>query len=200
MRDIQVSVDDSLMNDIARLFPGAEDAASSLAALALREWVGWLVGTSRPMTISEQSIERIVDIYGTILTDEVPDASALYNQFSIPLGQARYIVQAISYKQAGALYRRALKDIEQAVDDRMAEREKLSKSERDAQTDIKIRILESSEKTLKELVLRLCYGDGAVPAPKRASTLGRYVYYSLRVKDVPAIQKVIGEKLLNAKP
>ena len=62
MKTLQIQVDDGLLQDIARLFPQTEEAANKLAALAIQEWVGWLKGTSRPMTISEQNIHRIIGI------------------------------------------------------------------------------------------------------------------------------------------
>ena len=119
MTTLQVEVEDGLVHDAKRLFPHVTDVEAKVAAIAFQEWVGWLRGSERPMTISEQNIQRIISIYSEILKGEKPDTGTLYNKFNFPLGQSRYIIQAISYREAGLLYRMALEDIRAAIEAKM---------------------------------------------------------------------------------
>ena len=77
----------------------------------------------------------------------------------------------------------------------MEERNKLKENEREKQTGIEIRVLELSEKILQSVILELAYKDSTVPRPRRADILGKYVYYRLRVSDVPKINRILEERL-----
>lgn len=195
MPTLEIEVEEGLAEQAEKLFPDATNPAGKLARLALREWVAWLRGELRPMTISEQNIERIIGIYGEVLVGDVPDASTLYNEFNIPLGQARYLVQAISYRRAGLLYSLALQGVGDGIDGAMVERAQLPESDRDAQTAITIRIPRVWEKTLEDVVLELCYEDDSVPRPEPCDRVGKYSFYTLRVRDVDSIRQSIDNRL-----
>lgn len=192
---IEIELDENLLDDVTRCFPTTPEATAKLAELAITEWVGWLNGSARPTTLSQQNTERVLRIYSDIMGGTTPDARTLHSNFKLPLGQARYIVQSIAYQQAGPLYQRALEEISAAITSEMAKRDGLPSAEREAQRDINIRILATSESALTDVILELCYADDSVYRPKRDDQLGKYVYFVLRVRDVPAIQQAIEQRL-----
>jgi hypothetical protein len=65
-------------------------------------------------------------------------------------------------------------------------------------TTVKIKIREGSAKAFEDLILSLAYTDDTVPRPKRVDTLGKYVYYNLRVRDVENIRSRLEERLQSA--
>ena len=144
-----------------------------------------LKGSERPTKISEQNIQRFISIYGEILQDEVPDMEVLYNEFNIPLGQARYITQAISYKQTGTFHVIALKHILKSVNEKIGNSEPISI----------IRIKKTSERVLREIINELSYSDDSIPTPSVAKDLGKYVDYKLRTHDLQAIKDSVTRKL-----
>lgn len=185
MPTIQIEVEDDLLRDLKNLFPQNESATNKLASLAFQEWVTWLKGLSRPTTISEQNIQRFIDIYSKITPGEVPDVETLYNKFNIPLGQARYITQAISYKKAGLIYSLTLKEILDSFDNGKVDQ--ISNS-------ITIKIHKTSEKALREIIYGLAYQDESIPTPLPLKELGKFVYYNIRNIDVDKIKQKLKEK------
>ena len=184
MRVLSIEADENLIEDIQQLFPNIKNAADKLAALAFREWVRWLNSSARPMTISDQNIQRIIDLYSEIVENEIPDVRTLYNEFNFPLGQARYLIQAISYRRGGQLYHMALKEIYNAI----KEETKVLPDDKPEKT-ITIKILRTSEQALLDAVLDLIYEDKDVPRPERTTAVGKYVWYKLRTKDAKKIKK-----------
>jgi hypothetical protein len=185
---LQIEVNDNLIQDLKKFFPRNEKAAAEFASLAVQEWIAWLSGISRPTKISEQNIQRFIDIYSQIITGEMPDAGDLYNKFNIPLGQARYIIQAISYKRAGSLYALALKDVLASFD----------KGSVDPKLNtVTIRILKTSENILKEIIFDMAYENEKIPTPQPQKELGKFVYYALRINDIESIKNKLKEKLQN---
>jgi hypothetical protein len=185
VQTLEFELEDDLLNDLRKVFPNSNAPEKRLAYLAFKEWVEWLKGAERPTKISEQNIQRIMSIYSEILSGEVPDAETLYNEFNIPLGQARYITQAISYKSTGALHGLALQDILRAVNENIDKDEDISV----------IRIKRSSEKLLREIINKLSLNDDTIPPLSVSKDLGKYLDLKLRNYDLPAIKKVIEGKL-----
>lgn len=188
MAILQIEVDDNLIQNLKKFFPRNEKAAAEFASLAVQEWIAWLSGISRPTKISEQNIQRFIDIYSKIIIGEMPDVGNLYNEFNIPLGQARYIIQAISYKRAGLLYAMSLKEVLASFD----------KGKVDTRLNtVTIRILKTSENILKEIVFDMAYENETIPTPQPQKELGKFVYYTLRINDVENIKNKLKEKLQN---
>lgn len=83
-----------------------------LLALAVQEYCAWIRGEERPLSISEWTRKRVVDLYRSVLPQEMPQVKTLVRRLKLPYGQARYLMQAIAIqeydflqgKQARALY------------------------------------------------------------------------------------------------
>ena len=83
-----------------------------LLALAVQEYCAWIRGEERPLSISEWNRKRVVDLYRSVLPQEMPQVKTLVRRLKLPYGQARYLMQAIAIqeydflqgKQARALY------------------------------------------------------------------------------------------------
>jgi hypothetical protein len=85
------------------LGPGVSDevvgtAGETIKELAFREWMDWIAGEYRPISISQSNVDRIARIYGLVIKD-VPTLNDLVNIFSFPIGRARYIISVLSYER-----------------------------------------------------------------------------------------------------
>jgi hypothetical protein len=185
MKTLRFEVEDNLLTEIRKIFPNSTTPAEHLAYLALKEWVEWLKGAERPTKISEQNIQRFMSIYSEILPGEVPDAETLYNEFNIPLGQSRYIIQSISYKRTGVLNQLALQDILDSINKEIGSSDPISV----------IRIKRISEKILREIINELSLNDENIPAPSVSKDLGKYLEFKLRTHDLSAIKNVVQSKI-----
>jgi hypothetical protein len=115
MPKIEIEIRKDIWDQLKNVVP--EDAIPKLAAAALQEWAGWLGGTSRPTTITELEIARIFEIYDTALQDEFPSVDHLGQQFSMPMGRARYIVQSLEYRRGRFMQQRQIRAISHALED-----------------------------------------------------------------------------------
>ena len=73
-----------------------EKAAQTSMRLAFEEWIDWIRGTYRPLSISENSVDRVLKIYAEVIGD-CPDVNDLVELFNIPVGRARYLVSILKY-------------------------------------------------------------------------------------------------------
>jgi hypothetical protein len=71
------------------------EAVSALAAIALDEWLQWLVADDRPASLTELSKRRIRALLEARLLPEPATAPVLALRARLTLGQARYIVTAL---------------------------------------------------------------------------------------------------------
>lgn len=81
-----------------------EEAAQSLMRLAFEEWIDWIRGAYRPLSISENIADRVLKIYAEVI-GEFPDVNALVELFNMPVGRARYLVSVLKYGNQPAFKR-----------------------------------------------------------------------------------------------
>lgn len=120
------------------------------------------------------------------MPEKMPDVETLYNDFNIPLGQARYIIQAISYKRAGPLYLNAVGEILNSFDTGNVDKKC---------NTITIKILKSSENILKEIIFGIAYKNESIPAPQPQKEFGKFVYYPIRINDIESIKNKLQDRL-----
>lgn len=111
---VEVNVSDELLRRISGAIP--EEAVPDLIEAALTEWVSWLDGSFRPMSISELEMRRVFELYDRILVDEVPSAERLGELLELPMGRARYVMQNLAYRHGGLLRRRRSRTILDALE------------------------------------------------------------------------------------
>jgi hypothetical protein len=62
---IEIDIPDELATRLKAVFPHS-DVVEKLAEIAIEEWVSWIEGSHRPMTISELETHRISAIYNIV--------------------------------------------------------------------------------------------------------------------------------------
>jgi hypothetical protein len=113
---MQISV--NIPEEVMERIPGAipEESVRDLIAAAFDEWVAWLDGSFRPMSISELEMRRVYELYDRILVDEAPSAERLGEVLELPMGRARYVMQNLAYRHGGMLRRRRARAISDALE------------------------------------------------------------------------------------
>ncbi|MFX0135376.1 MAG: hypothetical protein ACFFDN_17160 [Candidatus Hodarchaeota archaeon] len=72
------------------------ESIETFKKLALEEWINWINGIYRPSSLSQNSSDRIFNIYTEIKKD-LPKIDELVNLFNIPVGRARYIISSLKW-------------------------------------------------------------------------------------------------------
>jgi hypothetical protein len=111
MPDLLLNVPQDLLDRLEGTIPEKEKNTSALALAALEEWVDWLTGDSRPMSVSELETERIYRLYDRVLKRELPSVGGLGRLLNLPMGRARYIVQSLAYRRGRFLLERQVREI-----------------------------------------------------------------------------------------
>lgn len=115
MREVTIRIPEKLFNRLTEYCP--EDLLSGFTNAALEEWVGWLDGSSRPMSISEIESQRIFSMYSNVLAEEIPSSDHVGQFFGLPLGRARYIMQVLNYRHGAFIRERQIRHIVNALRD-----------------------------------------------------------------------------------
>lgn len=75
-----------------------QEAANQVKELAYQELIDWIGGEYRPVTLSELTVNRVANIFGSII-EEVPTLERIVDAFNLPVGKARYVVSVLNYKK-----------------------------------------------------------------------------------------------------
>jgi predicted transcriptional regulator len=119
-KKLSLEVDPAAAQTIASAF-GLTDSAKidnaleKLAQLALSEWINWLSGTKRFLSLTEQTIERVAQIYERLLDNQQPKVSQLYNQLNLPHGQANYISRVLNERTLSTWRKQGLLELKKAL-------------------------------------------------------------------------------------
>lgn len=117
---ITLTLDDKTADAIASAFDRTADreaACTEFAELALRHFHGWIAGTRRHRSLTEQHTAWVEDIYDTLLpATEAPTVSRLYNSFNMSHGQASYIARTLSDKTLKKWRQQAIVDLKGDID------------------------------------------------------------------------------------
>src|SRR5215216_2101712 len=113
---MQLTVD--IPEELLKRMPGTipEESVPDLIAAAFAEWVAWLDGSFRPMSISELEMRRVFELYDRVLVDEAPSAERLGEVLELPMGRARYVMQNLAYRHGGMLRGRRARAISEALE------------------------------------------------------------------------------------
>jgi hypothetical protein len=76
-KNLKLEIDSSKAQRLARAFGVLEPArvdelCENLAGLAFLEWSNWLSGEQRFLSLTEQTIARVAQIYETVLDNQQP--------------------------------------------------------------------------------------------------------------------------------
>ncbi len=87
-----------------------------LIAAAFEEWVRWMEGSFRPTSISEMETSRAYELYKRLFQEEMPSADHLGGLLLLPMGRARYLMQALAYRHGRMLTERRAAHIRNALE------------------------------------------------------------------------------------
>lgn len=93
-----------------------EKRLPALVAAAFEEWVRWMEGSFRPTSISELETSRAFELYDRLFLEEVPSADHLGGLLLLPMGRARYLMQALAYRHGRMLRERRTEHIRGALE------------------------------------------------------------------------------------
>jgi hypothetical protein len=93
-----------------------EDRLPILVTAAFEEWVRWMEGSFRPTSISELETSRAHELYGRLFLEEIPSADHLGGLLLLPMGRARYLMQALAYRHGRMLRKRRAEHIRGALE------------------------------------------------------------------------------------
>src|SRR5215217_8332779 len=93
-----------------------EDRLPALVAAAFEEWVRWMEGSFRPTSISELETRRAYELYDRLFLEEMPSAEHLGGLLLLPMGRARYLMQALAYRHGRMLRERWTEHIRGALE------------------------------------------------------------------------------------
>lgn len=92
-----------------------EERLPELVVAAFHEWVSWMEGSFRPTSISELETSRVCELYEHVFLEEMPSADHIGGQLLLPLGRARYLMQALAYRHGRMLRERQDEHIRNAL-------------------------------------------------------------------------------------
>jgi hypothetical protein len=88
----------------------------TLVAAAFEEWVRWMEGSFCPTSISELETRRAYELYDRLFLEEMPSADHLGGLLLLPMGRARYLMQALAYRHGRMLRERRAEHIRGALE------------------------------------------------------------------------------------
>lgn len=191
---IQVQLSPNGRSEIERIFPSqsADEVANNVAQLAFEEWLGWLSGNIRYASLTDQSIERVINLFTRLMPEKEPDVGFLYNQFSIPYGRARYICQVIIDRQLRELNKRAREQLIQTLEAEKAKCNKMHPEERKTLLEVRIEIDRRAEKILITCIDQMPAGKKPVESFQRVSLpFPNTRIYKLSPKDLDDVLEAV---------
>jgi hypothetical protein len=93
-----------------------EERLPGLVAATFEEWVRWMEGSFRPTSISELETNRAYELYNRVFSEEMPSADHLGGLLLLPMGRARYLMQALAYRYGRMLRERRVAHIRNALE------------------------------------------------------------------------------------
>jgi len=95
-----------------------QDAMQQFANFCVCALFDWLTGAKRYRSLTEQYIDWIEQIYGSLIPrTEAPSADRIYNSLNVPHGQATYIARILASKTLTYWREVATKELRDALDD-----------------------------------------------------------------------------------
>jgi hypothetical protein len=179
---------------LERIFGGSElnEVANNVAQSAFEEWIGWLSARRRYTSITDQTIDRVIEIYARAMRDAEPEVGFLYNKFNIPYGSARYIIQAIVNRQLYELNARALKRLIFALEVQAEYLNNLSDAERKVLQEIRVVTDPRAEKMLTTIIELMPIEERPVSTFRRLPTsLPNTREYAMSPRDLKPILEAV---------
>ena len=93
-----------------------EERLPKLVAAAFEKWVRWMEGSFRPTSISELETSRAYELYDRLFLEEMPSADHPGGLLLLPMGRARYLMQALAYRHGRMLRERRAEHIRGALE------------------------------------------------------------------------------------
>jgi len=191
---VTVTLNSKQQDTIQRVFgeKNTDQIATHLSQLAIEEWLDWIEGRRRYGSDTDQSIDRVIDIYTEVMPDIEPDISFLYNRFSIPYGRSKYIVQAIVNRQLHSLNSRAKERLLQTLEVEWKDFQSMDQDEKKVLQEIRFVVDLREEKLLTTIIEQMPLFERPVASFKRQPTfLPNTREYSLAPRDFENVLKAV---------
>jgi hypothetical protein len=170
-RSVTIEVADEFYQKLAEIFKD-DEAATKFAGLAFQEFYSWITGVTRYRTLTEQQIERVQQLYATLLPpNETPTVEKLYNDFNMTYGQAAYISRVLSEKNLLHWRRDAIAQVKKAVGDKKRSADEQVRKGLPANT-IEVRLRKLATRELMRIAERMGLQDEMflMPVPKSVAS------------------------------
>lgn len=118
-RSVTVEIPEKVWEVAAKFVPSGatpHERLPMLIAAAFEEWVRWMEGSFRPTSIAELETSRAYELYNHLFLEEMPSADHLGGLLLLPMGRARYLMQALAYRHARMLRERRAEHIRGALE------------------------------------------------------------------------------------
>lgn len=191
---VMITLDSDHQRIIQRVFGNqdVEEIAAQLAQLAFEEWLDWIEGSRRYSSDTDQSIDRVISIYGEVMPEMEPEISFLYNRFNIPYGRSKYIVQAIVNRQLHSLNSKARERLLRTLGAELDEYQRMDPDDRKVLQEIRFVIDLREEKLLTTILEQMPLSMRPVASFKRQPTyLPNTREYSLAPRDLENVVKAV---------
>jgi hypothetical protein len=185
---IYFNISEQTLQDLEKLL--GKDALNKLGKEAFTEWVNWLQGKQRRMTVPDLEAYRVFTIYDEILVGKLPSSSQLSSSLSLPPSRGQYIARSIR-EQHPQWWRKRL--LEMALRDCGNSSKKLD--------DITILVITDSDcKIIFDQLFQRLADDGLIRnAKRRGKREGNTIRYKIGVDAHKALMKTIQEDLESIK-
>ena len=165
------------------------EAEEKIKELAFREWIDWITGQYRPISVSQNNIDRIAKIYGVVIGN-IPNVNELVEIFNLPIGRARYIVSILNYETFPDFRRAMYEKLVSLLND------EISSMDEDEEAEITPFVDASLINILDQLEVEILYYDQH-PSYSRYQKLSGYKSIGQECVMSIANARIIIEKLQN---
>jgi hypothetical protein len=200
-KKIEIQVGLAQMQILQRIFDrfdvNTDEVAAQIAQIAFDEWVDWMSGERRFSSDTDQSIDRVINIYAQVMPSIEPEVGVLYNRFNIPYGRARYIIQAITNRQLRSLNQQAQERLVATLQAELNELNRMNPNDRKLLQEVRFVVDPRAEKLLMSIIDQMPLEKRPISSFKRLPTfLPTTREYSLPPRDIEPVLEAVRNFML----
>ena len=165
------------------------DLCKAIAQLAVDEWLNWLSGERRFLSLTEQHIERVSCMYERLLPGDRPTPSEISYRFKLPEGQAAYISRVLSDRKFTKWRALGLAELKRLLNSRASDAAQRLK-DREGEKKVSLKMSKMAVRELERCYNDCLKSDGNLsPASPNGRSIGDRVEIELQWLTVAALLK-----------